>query len=135
MQAFLRYEADNAQDADYQRQARLREAGQKQSWEEERRRKDRETREEAGRQAIQRHKAYLQAQKTQQKSLEAGHLIAFDGVLPSFLDEEYQYMKQASTDFPENIGSKIQMGCMRDYQRAISDASRRLPCGICGGLF
>lgn len=27
------------------------------------------------------------------------------------------------------------MDCMEAYQRAISDASRRLPCGICGGLF
>jgi hypothetical protein len=27
------------------------------------------------------------------------------------------------------------MRCIWDYQRAISDASRRLPCGICGGLF
>jgi hypothetical protein len=27
------------------------------------------------------------------------------------------------------------MGCIREYQRAISDASRRLPCGLCGGLF
>jgi hypothetical protein len=27
------------------------------------------------------------------------------------------------------------MRCMRDYQGAISDASRRLPCGVCGGLF
>ena len=44
-------------------------------------------------------------------------------------------MKQASADFPEKIDSNIQMRCMRDYQRAISDASRRLPCGICGGLF
>jgi hypothetical protein len=44
-------------------------------------------------------------------------------------------MKEPSTDFPEKIASYIQMGCMRKYQRAISDASRRLPCGFCGGLF
>jgi hypothetical protein len=44
-------------------------------------------------------------------------------------------MKQASTEFPKEITSDIQMRCMRDYQRAISDASRRLPCGLCGGLF
>jgi hypothetical protein len=44
-------------------------------------------------------------------------------------------MKQASADFPEKIPSDNQMRCMRDYQRAVSDASRRLPCGICGGLF
>ena len=44
-------------------------------------------------------------------------------------------MKQASTKFPEEITSDIQMRCIRDYQRAISDTSRRLLCGICGGLF
>jgi hypothetical protein len=27
------------------------------------------------------------------------------------------------------------MECIKAYQKAISDASRRLPCGICGGLF
>ena len=98
-------------------------------------RHDREKRDEAGRQAIQRHRSTLQAQKAQQKSLTEGRIVAFDGTLPSFLDEEYQYMKQASADFPEEISAYNQMRCMRDYQRAISDASRRLPCGICGGLF
>jgi hypothetical protein len=44
-------------------------------------------------------------------------------------------MKQASTDFPEKITPCIQVGCMKAYQRAISDASRRLPCELCGGLF
>ena len=44
-------------------------------------------------------------------------------------------MKQASAIFPEEITSYNQMGCMREYQRAISYASRRLPCGLCGGLF
>ena len=77
----------------------------------------------------------LQGQKAQQRSLTEGRVVAFDGVLPSFLDEEYQYKKQASTNFPEDITSCNQMRCMRDYQSAISDASRRLPCGICGGLF
>ncbi|KAH9203140.1 hypothetical protein DL95DRAFT_419284, partial [Leptodontidium sp. 2 PMI_412] len=101
----------------------------------EQRRENKRRRDEAGMQAIRRHNATLQAQKTQQKSLADGRIVAFDGVLPSFLDEEYQYMKQASADFPEEITSDIQMRCMKDYQRAISDASRRLPCGICGGLF
>lgn len=44
-------------------------------------------------------------------------------------------MKQASTIFPEEITLYNQMGCMRNYQSAVSDASRRLPCGLCGGLF
>lgn len=92
-------------------------------------------RDDAGIQAFQRHEAALQAQKTQQRSLTEGHIAAFDGILPSFLNEEYQYMKQASSTFPEEITSYNQMRCMRDYQRAISDASRRLPCGLCGGLF
>ncbi len=135
IQALLRHKADKAQDAECQRQARLQEAGQKRAQEDERRRKDREDRDEAGRQAIQRHKASLQAQKAQQKSLTVGPLIAFEGVLPSFLEEEFQYMKEASTNFPEDITSYIQMGCIRKYQRAILDASRCLPCGLCGGLF
>ena len=101
----------------------------------EQRREHRSLQDEAGRQAIQRYETALQAQNAQQKSLSEGRISAFDGVLPSFLDEEYQYMKQASADFPEEITSYNQMKCMRDYQRAISDASRRLPCGICGGLF
>ena len=44
-------------------------------------------------------------------------------------------MKQASTNFPETITPSIQMECIKGYQRAISDASRRLPCRLCGGLF
>jgi hypothetical protein len=44
-------------------------------------------------------------------------------------------MRQASATFPEAITPSIQMSCMKAYQKAISDASRRLPCGICGGLF
>jgi hypothetical protein len=77
---------------------------------------------EAGIQAIQRHKTAIQAQKAQQ-------------ILPSFLEEEYQYMKQASADFPETITPSIHMRCIKAYQSAISDASRRLPCALCGGLF
>jgi hypothetical protein len=92
-------------------------------------------RDEIGIQAIRRHNAALQVQKAQQKSLTEGRIVAFDGILPSFLEEEYQYMKQASTNFPETITPSIQMECIKAYQRAISDASRRLPCGLCGGLF
>lgn len=106
---------------------------------EEDRRRDRQRRDEAGRQAIQRHNqrhhAALQAQKAHQRPLTEGGIAAFNGVLPSFLEEEYQYMKQASSDFPEMITSSIQMGCMETYHRAIVDASSRLPCGLCGGLF
>jgi hypothetical protein len=36
-------------------------------------------------------------------------VVAFDSVLLSFLDEEYQYMKQASTNFPEDITPCSQM--------------------------
>jgi hypothetical protein len=135
MQALLRHKANKAQEVEYQRLARLKEAEQKRAQEDERRRRDREDRDKAGRRAIQRHKASLQAQKAQQKSLIGGPLIAFDGALPSFLEEEFRYMKEASTNFPEEINSYIQIGCMRKYQRAISDASRCLPCGLCGGLF
>jgi hypothetical protein len=105
------------------------------SLQEEDHRRDRGRRDEAGIQAIQRHKAALEAQKAQQKSVTEGRIVAFDGVLPSFLEEEYQYMKRASTNFPEIITPTIQMECIRAYQKVISDASRRLPCGICGGLF
>jgi hypothetical protein len=101
---------------------------------EEQHRQDRRDQDDAG-QAYLRRRSIADARRAQQKSLTEGRIVAFDGVLPSFLDEEYQYMKQASTDFPERITSDIQMGCMKKYQRAISDASRRLPCGLCGGLF
>jgi hypothetical protein len=106
-----------------------------QSVQEEGRRRDQEKRDEAGRQAIQRHKAVLQAQKAEQRLLTERRIVAFDGVLPSFLQEEYQYMKQASADFPELVTPSIQMECMKAYRKAISDASRRLPCGLCGGSF
>jgi hypothetical protein len=44
-------------------------------------------------------------------------------------------MNQASADFLEDITSEIQMRCMRDYKRAILDASRRLLYGVYRGLF
>jgi hypothetical protein len=99
------------------------------------RQQDRDNRDHAGLQAHLRHEALDQAQRVQQKSQAQAQTLAFDGVLPSFLDQEYQYMKQASTNFPETITPTIQMECINAYQKAISDASRRLPCGICGGLF
>ena len=96
---------------------------------------ERDYRDNAGIQALQRHEAALQAQRAQQRSLTEGHIAAFNGILLSFLNKEYQYIKLASTDFPEEITSDMQIMCVRDYQRAISDASRRLPCGLCRGLF
>lgn len=99
------------------------------------RHRDREERDEAGAEALQRHKATVQAQRVQQRSLTEGRVVAFEGILPSFLEEEYGYMKQASTDFSEMSTPSIQMECMKAYQKAISNASRRLPCGLCGGLF
>jgi hypothetical protein len=44
-------------------------------------------------------------------------------------------MQEASSAFPETITPTIQMSCIRAYQTAISHASRRLPCGVCGGLY
>jgi hypothetical protein len=44
-------------------------------------------------------------------------------------------MGNVSLAFPEDITPTIQMACMRSYQGAITHASIRLPCGICGGLF
>ena len=44
-------------------------------------------------------------------------------------------MEQASIAFPERIMPAIQMSCLRAYQNTLSHASRRLPCGICGGLY
>jgi hypothetical protein len=104
------------------------------SLQEDHRRNDREQRDDAGMQAHLRHKAIAQARRIQQKSLAEQRIVAYDGPIPSFLDQEYQYMRQASTTFPEAITSSIQMSCMKAYQKAISDASRRLPCGLCGGL-
>lgn len=99
------------------------------------RHQDRDHQDRAGMQAHLRHKALTQAQRLEQKSLTQAQTVAFDGVLLSFLEEEYKYMKQASTHFPETITPSIQIECIKSYQRAILDASRRLPCGICGGLF
>jgi hypothetical protein len=62
-------------------------------------------------------------------------ITEYTGIIPSFLQNEYDDMASASIDFPVAVTPSIQMSCMRAYQRAISDASRRLPCGICGGLF
>jgi hypothetical protein len=99
------------------------------------RQQDRENRDCTGLQAHLRHEALDQARRVQQKSQAQVQTLAFDGVLPSFLDQEYQYMKQASTNFPETITPSIQIECIEAYQKAISDASRRLPCGIYRGLF
>jgi hypothetical protein len=62
-------------------------------------------------------------------------MVAYDGPIPSFLDQEYQYMRQASANFPEEITPSIQMLSMKAYEKAISDAARLLPYGLCGGLF
>jgi hypothetical protein len=62
-------------------------------------------------------------------------LPAFEGIIPSFLKEEFEYMSEVSSTFPETITPSIQMSCLQAYQVAISHASRRLPCGICGGLY
>jgi hypothetical protein len=102
---------------------------------EELRHRDRERRDAAGIQAHLRYESISQAQRAQQRSLAGQRVIAFDGPIPSFLDQEYQYMKQASSTFPEMITLSIQMSCMKDYQRAMIEASRQLPCGLCGGLF
>jgi hypothetical protein len=102
---------------------------------EEQHRRDRERREDAGMRAYLRPGPSSHPQRARPRSLEEPRLAAYDGPLPSFLDQEHQYMKQASSDFPELITSAIQMSCMKDYQRAISNASKRLPCGLCGGLY
>jgi hypothetical protein len=62
-------------------------------------------------------------------------LSEFQGPIPSFLKEEYEYMSGVSLTFPETITPNIQMSCLQAYQQAISNASKRLPCGICGGLY
>jgi hypothetical protein len=49
------------------------------------RHRDREQRDEAGTRALQRHKATVQAQRVQQKSLTEGRVVAYDGPIPSFL--------------------------------------------------
>lgn len=103
---------------------------------EEGRRRVRKERDDAGARALQRYKdSTVQAEKVQQQALKEGHVVAFDSILPSFLEEEYQYMKQTSTEFPELITASIRIECIKAYQSAISDASRRLACRLCGGLF
>ncbi|KAH6724866.1 hypothetical protein BKA61DRAFT_567412 [Leptodontidium sp. MPI-SDFR-AT-0119] len=58
-----------------------------QGLEDDHRRRERAYRDNASARALQRHKVALQAQKSQQRT--EGHIAAFDGVLPSFLDQEY----------------------------------------------
>jgi hypothetical protein len=62
-------------------------------------------------------------------------LPEFRGTIPSFLEEEYQYMSGVSSTFPKTITPDVQMPCLQAYQKAILAASKRLPCGICGGLY
>jgi hypothetical protein len=81
----------------------------------EQRRNDRDQRDDAGMQAHLRHEADTQARRIQQKSLTQERILAFEGPVRSFLDEEYQYMRQASTTFPEAITLSIQMLCMKAY--------------------
>ncbi|KAF4632380.1 hypothetical protein G7Y89_g5748 [Cudoniella acicularis] len=97
--------------------------------------RDRQARGELEMRAHLHHEADTYGRRIQQKSLTQERIVAYDSPIPSFLGEEHQYMKQASTTFPETITPSIQLECMKAYQRAISDASRRLPCGLCGGLF
>jgi hypothetical protein len=101
----------------------------------EQRRRDRQARDESAMRARLRHEADTQAQRIQQRPPTQERIVAYDGPIPSFLDQEYQYMRQASTTFPEEITPSIQMSCMKGYEKAISDAARRVPCGLCGGLF
>jgi hypothetical protein len=97
-------------------------------------RKDRQARDEAAMQAYLRRKATEEVQKTRDTNVE-GRIQAYEGPVPSFLEEEYHYTRQASATFPEVITPSIQMSCIKDYQKSILEASRRLPCGLCGGLF
>jgi hypothetical protein len=82
-----------------------------------------------------RHESVVKVRRAQQRPVTDPGIVAFDGPILSFLDEEYQYMKQASATFPEVITPSIQMVCIKAYQKAISDASRRLPCRLYEGLF
>jgi hypothetical protein len=66
MQALLRHktaEAKKAQDAEYRRLAKLREAEQKQAREDEKRRRDKQRRDESAMQASLRHEAETQARR------------------------------------------------------------------------
>lgn len=61
--------------------------------------------------------------------------VDYDGDIPSLLKQEFEYMENVSSQFPEVITPEIQMSCIKSYQKAIMHASARLPCGVCGGLF
>ncbi|KAH6665582.1 hypothetical protein B0J14DRAFT_569180 [Halenospora varia] len=142
MRAHLRYKAAiEAQKAQEKliREAALRanaeDQNNKRAMRDDHRRREREQRDYAGMLAHLRHEADAQARRSQLKSLTEQQIVAYDGPIPSFLDQEYQYMKEASTTFLEAITSSTQMSCMKSYQKAISDVSRRLPCGLCWGLF
>jgi hypothetical protein len=74
-------------------------------------------------------------QRARPRALEEPRLAAYNSLLPSFPDQEYQYMKQASSDFPELTISAIQILYIKDYQRAISNTSKRLLCGLYRGLY
>jgi hypothetical protein len=96
MQALLRHkavEAKKAQGAEYQRLAKLREAEQKRAREDEQCRRDRQGRDGSAMQAYLRHEAETQARRVQQKPLTQERVVAYDGPIPSFLDQEYQYMR------------------------------------------
>ena len=130
--------ADRQKQSDLAMQAHLLHQERRQSQfhlHEERRRIDREQRDDAGMRAYLRQESSSHPRRAQTRSLTDQRPPAYDGPIPSFLDQEYQYKRQASSDFPELITSAIQMSCIKDYQRAISDASRRVPCGLCGGLY
>jgi hypothetical protein len=153
MQAHLRYtaavEAQKAEDklvhqaalrADlasrsYERATKVARAQAAQNLRDDNLRRDRDQRDAAGMRAHLRHEAIAQARRSQQKLLTQEQILPFEGPVPSFLDEEFQYMKRATTTFPEVITPSVQMSCMKAYQKATADASKRLPCGLCGGLF
>lgn len=126
---------EEAHDRAVQKALKVDERRALQRLQDDRRQQDRDNRDRAGLQAHLRHEALVQAQRVQKRSQAQVSTHAFDGVLPSFLDQEYQYLKEASINFPEMVSASIQMECMKAYQKAISDASRRLPCRICRGLF
>jgi hypothetical protein len=95
------------------RAIRVTQAQAARSLQDDQRRQDRDQRDHAAMQAHLRHEAITQARKLQQKSLTEGRILAFEGPVPSFLEEEFQYMKQASTTFPQKITPSIQMSCMK----------------------
>ena len=86
-------------------------------------------------QAHLRHEADTQARRTQQESLTQERIVAYDGPVPSFLDEEYQYMKEASINFPEMV-TAIRWGwtgCLNAGQLAVD--LFRLCCHFCNLSF